>query len=85
MRFFISIGLLLLLSCNNSGDTVSSERDSLDSVAHAQKQIIDSAADRSREQVDSIEKAGKKMIDSTITEKKQQLEKQDSIRKKKQP
>ncbi|MBO9682997.1 MAG: hypothetical protein J7502_10080 [Flavisolibacter sp.] len=83
MRIFISVGLLLILSCNNSADTISNERDSLDSVAHAEKQIIDSAADRSREQVDSIEKAGKKMVDSTITQKKQQLEKQDSIRKKK--
>jgi hypothetical protein len=82
MRIFISVGLLLLSSCNNSGDAISNERDSLDSVAHAEKQIIDSAADRSREQVDSIEKAGKKMVDSTITQEKQQLEKQDSIRKK---
>jgi hypothetical protein len=83
MRIFISVCLFLLSSCTNSWDAISNERDSLDSVAHAEKQIIDSAADRSREQGDSIEKAGKKMVDSTITEKKQQLEIQDSIRKKK--
>jgi len=83
VRFFVSINLLLFLACNNSGNIRADQEDSLDSVAHAQKHIIDSAAARSRAQIDSIEKAGKKMVDSTVTSKKQQLEKPDSIQKNK--
>ena len=75
MKLFVSIIVLLFLSCNNSSNTVTDQKDSLDSIGHSQKQIIDSAADKSREQVDSIEKEGKKMVDSTISAKKGQLKK----------
>jgi hypothetical protein len=75
--------VILILSCNNSGDSYGNEKDSLDSISRSQKQVIDSAADKAREQVDSIEKQGKKMIDSTTAAKKAQLRRQDSLKKKK--
>jgi|GEM_PF-5956082 len=83
MKVSSLILVMLVLSCNNSGNTTRNEKDSFDSVSQIQIQIIDSAADKAREQVDSIEKQGKKMIDSTTTVKKEQLGKEDSLQRRK--
>jgi len=83
MKVSSLILVMLVLSCNNSGNTTRNEKDSFDSVSQIQIQIIDSAADKAREQVDSIEKQGKKMIDSTTAAKKGQLRKEDSLKRKK--
>ena len=83
MKLFALLLVILVLSCNNSGNTTRNEKDSLDSTSQIQKQIIDSAADKAREQVNFIEKQGKKMIDSTTTVKKEQLGKEDSLQRRK--
>jgi len=83
MKVSSLILVMLVFSCNNSGNTTRNEKDSFDSVSQIQIQIIDSAADKAREQVDSIEKQGKKMIDSTTTVKKEQLGKEDSLQRRK--
>ena len=83
MKVSSLILVMLVLSCNNSGNTTRNEKDSLDSISQIQKQIIDSAADKAREQVNFIEKQGKKMIDSTTAVKKEQLGKEDSLQRRK--
>jgi hypothetical protein len=55
----------------------------LDSVAHLQKHIIDSAADKTRKQVDSIEKSEKQLIDSTTKIRKRPLDKKSHRQKNK--
>lgn len=83
MKLFTLTVVILLVSCNNSADTTENKKDSLDSVAHAQKNIIDSAANEARKKVDSIEKQGKEMIDSTTAVRKEELQKEDSLKRKK--
>lgn len=51
-------------SCSNSANTEQRLKDSLDSVANAQKQNIDSMAQEKKENVEEKIEAQKEMVDS---------------------
>jgi hypothetical protein len=52
-----------LTACNNSANTTSDKKDSLDSVAKEKKGMIDSTADAKKNAVDSTTQAKEKMLD----------------------
>ena len=64
----------LLAACNNSADSVSEQKDSLDSVANAHKENIDSTNEASKDILDSNSKALKENVDSNLKAKKQALD-----------
>jgi PBP1b-binding outer membrane lipoprotein LpoB len=64
----------LLAACNNSADSVSEQKDSLDSVAKAHKENIDSTNEASKDMIDSASKELKQNVDSNIDAKKQALD-----------
>ena len=63
-----------LVACNNSADSVSEQKDSLDSVAKAHKENIDSTNEASKDMIDSSSKALKENVDSNLKAKKQALD-----------
>jgi hypothetical protein len=56
----------IFTACNNTADTARTEKDSLDSVANARKDIIDSTAEQRKENIDSMTGVKKDLLDSTI-------------------
>lgn len=70
----------LFVACNNSGNSVSEQKDSLDSLARAHKENIDSTNKASKAVIDSDSKALKQNVDSNVKAKKDSL---DSISHKK--
>lgn len=63
-----------LVACNNSGDAVSEQKDSLDSVARDHKENIDSTNEASKDMIDSASKALKENVDSNLDAKKKALD-----------
>lgn len=64
----------LFVACNNSADSVSEQKDSLDSVAKEHKENIDSTNEASKDMIDSTSKALKQNVDSNIKAKKEALD-----------
>ena len=67
----------VLVACNNSAESTGDKKDSLDSVANAQKEHIDSSAEAKKDVVDSITGVKK-----DIVEKQDSLAKRDSANRK---
>ena len=60
-----------LVACNDSADSASDGKDSLDSIAAGKKDMIDSSAEQRKD-----------IIDSTTEQKKEALDKLDSATRK---
>jgi len=60
-----------LAACNNSADSTSEKKDSLDSMASEKKEMVDSSAEQKKD-----------MIDSTTEKKKDAIDRMDSINRK---
>jgi len=60
-----------LAACNNSADSTSEKKDSLDSMASEKKEMVDSSAEQKKD-----------MIDSTTEKKKDAIDRMDSLNKK---
>ena len=77
--FLIVLVSATLAACNNSSDSTSAKKDSLDSIGNAAKNNVDSTTKAEKDQLDSGRKEAKDQIDSTIDKKKQALDRRDSI------
>ena len=53
-----------LASCDNAGDGEKRTKDSLDSVAKAQKEAVNNQADKTKDSIDKTKDAQKDMVDS---------------------
>lgn len=53
-----------LASCNNAADSEARAKDSLDSVAKAQKSMVNDQADKSKDSIEQTKDAQKNMVDS---------------------
>ena len=60
-----------LVACNNSADSSSEKKDSLDSLASEKKEMVDSNAEQRKD-----------MIDSTTEQKKDAIDRMDSLNRK---
>ena len=65
--FIVLAAAGFLTACNNSADTVRSEKDSLDSIANAKKDAIDSTAEQRKDAIDSLTEQKKDNVDTTGT------------------
>ena len=61
--FFALVVAASLVACNDSADTGSNGKDSLDSIAEEKKEMIDSSAEERKDIVDSTTEAKKEALD----------------------
>ena len=61
--FLIVFTAIALAACNNTGESTDNKKDSLDSIANAQKAAIDSSADRKIDVIDSVTQRKKDSLD----------------------
>ena len=53
-----------ITSCNNAANSEARTKDSLDSVAKAQKSMVNDQADKSKDSIEQTKDAQKNMVDS---------------------
>ncbi len=70
-----------LAACNNSADSTSEKKDSIDSVTSERKDMVDSTTDAKKNMADSTADATKNKMDSSADAKKATLNKVDSMNK----
>lgn len=71
MKKIVLLGLVLtsFTACNNSADTTSEKKDSLDSTAKVMKDNNDSIVDRKDDKIDSITEMKKDALDKQDSSK----------------
>lgn len=65
MKKIVLLGFIAasLAACNNSADTTSDKKDSLDSAAKVMKTAIDSTAEKKEDKIDSVTEKKKEALD----------------------
>jgi hypothetical protein len=53
-----------LVACDNTAGSEARTKDSLDSVAKAQKEVVNESADKSKDSIEQTKDAQKEMVDS---------------------